>query len=164
MQARICTPVLIIGLGNNDPAYTKTYHNVGFLMIDYLATIPQLNIALGKNEGYMNEAGADIKKLVRSKNIQPEQLLIVHDDSDIALGSYKLSFDRGAAGHKGVASTMTALGSTAFWRLRIGIRPPEFHGEKAEVFVLKKILKKNLALLQETVARAAAALHLKPTD
>ncbi len=158
MQASNCTPALIIGLGNNDPDYATTWHNAGFLMIDYLASLPGWQTALGKNGGYMNESGNDVKKLVKRHNVRAENLLVIHDDSDLALGDYRLSFDRGTAGHKGVLSVMTALGTGAFWRLRIGIRAPEFEHEKAEVFVLKKISEKNAAVLQDTFVRAAASL------
>ena len=101
----------------------------------------------------MNESGNFVKKEIKKRNLPPSALLVVQDDSDIAIGAYKLSFDRGAAGHKGVASIVKALGTEKFWRLRIGIRPKNAKARaKAGEFVLKKISagdKKELAAVFE---------------
>jgi len=91
----------------------------------------------------MNQSGRFVKNTLKALKYKPEELLIVHDDSDIELGKYKISFGRGAAGHKGVQSIIDELkafakggsppkadaplehatGGKNFWRIRIGIRP-----------------------------------------
>lgn len=99
----------------------------------------------------MNESGQFVKKALKKSGAKPEELLIVHDDSDITLGNYKLSLNRSAAGHHGVENIIKALGTKAFWRLRIGIRPLEEKiRQKSEKFVLKKISTLDKKILEET--------------
>lgn len=141
-------PKLIIGLGNPGKKYENTYHNVGFLAIDYLAEnhpisnfpacadLPARNAQAGASAGrqfpiskllksnvYMNESGRFVKEALKKYGIKPETLLIIHDDSDIYLGDYKISCGRGAAGHHGVENIINSLKTQDFCRVRIGIRP-----------------------------------------
>src|SRR3989344_7401948 len=116
---------LIIGLGNPNPEYANTYHNVGHLFIDHLLKIENLKLKIIKSEVYMNESGRFVAQALKKHNVKPEQLLIVHDDSDLQLGTYKLQFGRGAAGHHGIENVIKVLKTKNFWRLRIGIRPPQ---------------------------------------
>ncbi len=150
---------IIIGLGNPGKEYEKTYHNVGFLAVNYLAKNPpisnfQFSISkLLKSDVFMNESGGFVAKMLKKQGVKPENLLIVHDDSDIEIGKYKISFDRGSAGHNGVESIIKSLKTKNFWRLRIGIRPQKSK-QKAEKFVLKKIDKKNLEILEKVFEEA----------
>ena len=135
---------LIVGLGNPDPKYENTYHNVGHLFIDFLGK----GI---KSETYMNKSGEFVKELVKKNKVKPEQLLIVHDDSDIGLGKYKFSFGRSSAGHKGVQNIIDQLKTQKFWRLRIGIRPArEKVRAKADELVLRQITPAYKKKLGET--------------
>ena len=175
---------LVIGLGNPGKEYEKTHHNVGFLLLDHLTkTIENpkfsgsaeyasdektrriLNLKFSKSDVYMNHSGEYVKKNIKKYGVKPEELLIAHDDSDIFLGDFKISFDRGAAGHKGIESIISQLKTKKFWRIRIGIRPqmspfktgnPRHHSQnektnpltiaqraKASEFVLKKISPNN---------------------
>lgn len=132
---------LIIGLGNPGKEYENTYHNVGFLFIDFLnkADKPRRSLKTGT---FMNQSGFFVKSALAKYRLNPENLLIVHDDSDIALGRFKLNFNRGSAGHKGVESVIQTLKTKKFWRLRIGIRftdPNQIRRTKAGNLVLKKI-------------------------
>ncbi len=145
---------IILGLGNPDPNYNDTYHNAGFLFIDYLqknissGSFPPLKFKTFKSEEYMNESGRYAKKIIKKYGAKRENVLIVHDDSDISIGSYKLSFDRGGAGHKGVQSVIHHLGGKDFWRLRLGVRGEKEKGQASE-FVLKKIKKADGRAMQE---------------
>ena len=140
---------LIIGLGNPDPKYANTYHNVGHLFIDYLLKIENLKFKIIKSGVYMNESGRFVAKMLKKYNVEIEELLIVHDDSDLQLGAYKLQSSHGAAGHHGIESIKAALKTNNFWRLRIGIRPSnEAVRQKAEEFVLKKISSENKKILE----------------
>ncbi len=130
---------LIIGLGNPDKKYENSFHNAGFLFINHLAEKSGLEWKKSKNFEYfkvggkilvkttefMNESGKAVSEAVKyfslGNAIKPEHILIVHDDSDIELGKYKLQFNRSSAGHKGVESIINALKTQKFWRLRIGI-------------------------------------------
>ena len=154
-------PRCILGLGNPGVSYMNTYHNVGAQAINDLikkmgldATLPRKEaryaywkkngIIIAKGTTFMNESGLAAREMLRKFKISPAHLLVVHDDSDLALGTARYAFGRGAAGHHGVLSVMNELGTKDFWRLRIGIRTTK---EKAERFVLKKISRGNAAAL-----------------
>lgn len=141
---------LIVGLGNPGKVYENTYHNVGHLFIDYLSRLSAIRCEMLKTDVFMNQSGGFVKKVLKKHNAKPAELLIVHDDSDLLLGKYKLAFGRGAAGHKGVESVIKALDTKNFWRLRIGIRKrnEEYHFP-AGAFVLKKISSDDKKLLEE---------------
>ncbi len=157
---------LVIGLGNPGQDYANTYHNAGLLFIDYLASNSRLtthdpppkNLKLLKSDTYMNESGAYVKKAMKKHGAKPEEVLIAHDESDLALGTFKLSFDRSSAGHKGVQSVMDSLGTKKFWRLRIGTRAASKGNMKAIGFVLKKINRADQGVLAETFEQILTAL------
>lgn len=160
---------LIIGLGNPDPKYEETYHNIGYLLVDHLQNLKfkVLNLKLMKSDVYMNESGAFVKEQIKKFKIKPEQLLIVHDDSDIELGFYKLSFGRNSAGHHGVQNIINQLKTKDFWRLRIGIRPHSALRASqskprptADKLVLKKILPVSKKRLEEVFTKAIKELVL----
>lgn len=154
---------LIIGLGNDEPAYAETYHNAGHLFVDYLAArYPALRAE--KTSGYMNESGGSAARAMKRANAAPEDTLIVHDESDLPIGEYKISSDRGSAGHKGVQSVFDVTGATNFTRLRIGIRPNMEHGgrQKAEEFVLKRIPPENRKILEGVFKKASEELFGEP--
>jgi len=150
---------LIIGLGNPDKRYDNTYHNVGYLFIDFLTKSLKLKAKSLKSDTYMNESGKFIARELKKRGIKPEELLVVHDDSDITLGEYKFSFGRGAAGHHGIESVIRALKTKDCWRIRIGIRREA--RKKASEFVLKKISAKDKKTLNETIKLAAEKLKAK---
>ena len=154
----------ILGLGNNDSKYKNTYHNVGHLMVDFLKekNIFGKNIPIIKNDGFMNESGNSAVKLIKKVGGKPENLLVIHDDSDIALGEFKLSINRNSAGHRGVEDIIIKIGSKDFWRLRVGIRPKD-ETAKAEEFVLKKIKKEHKEILQKVFQEASFALLNEPS-
>lgn len=173
---------LIIGLGNPDKKYANTYHNVGILFINYLKNTPvasgpdtksgsrlpyqkeelrRRGYTLVASNVYMNESGRFVAQALKKHNVRPDELLVAHDDSDIALGSFKISFGRGAAGHKGAESVIRALKTKNFRRARIGIRPEEQDGgkrKKAEEFVLKRLSPKNRGVLEKVFERLATQI------
>ncbi|MEE8131931.1 MAG: aminoacyl-tRNA hydrolase [Candidatus Paceibacterota bacterium] len=152
---------LIIGLGNPGSQYTLTYHNVGFLAVDYLTkNLINSKLVIIKPKTFMNKSGKAVAEAKKRFKVKSEEILIIHDDSDIELGKYKFSFGRGSAGHKGIESIIKALKTKNFWRLRIGIRSKkvglsaEARRAKAEDFVLKKITKKDLLIFNEVFSNA----------
>ncbi len=148
---------LVVGLGNPGKKYENTYHNAGRLFINHLKKqLPITNYQLLITDVFMNQSGEFIKKLLKKHRLKPQEVLIIHDDADIELGRYKFSFNRRAAGHKGVESVIRTLGTKDFWRLRIGIRPirPISSRPKAAAFVLKKISAKDRKILQEVFKSA----------
>lgn len=154
----------IIGLGNPSAEYQKTYHNIGRIFVDYYRSLfkdeavtsfinpPRKNFEycqlsdkiLIRPLTFMNESGGAIKQALTYLKLKPEQIAVVHDDSDMTIGNYKISFDQSSGGHKGIQSTINLLKTQKFWRIKIGIRPVnEKVRQKAEEFVLKGISKKD---------------------
>lgn len=142
---------LVAGLGNPGEPYARTYHNAGRLVIAELANVPEKDFKSSKNylsyrgtdhtfvipRTFMNASGPAIKSALHAFRAKPRELLVVHDDADLALGTTRLHYGRGSAGHRGVESVIAAIGTKNFWRLRIGVRPPLLRDKKADEFVLK---------------------------
>mgnify|MGYP001617068790 CR=1 FL=1 len=119
---------LVIGLGNPGAEYERTYHNAGIFGLTFIQNALASrypDVSFLSSPLFMNESGVFVSRQLHTRTLSPSQLLIVHDDSDLALGNFKLSFNRSAAGHRGVTSISNSLGSTHFWRLRIGVRAPQ---------------------------------------
>ena len=151
---------LIIGLGNPEIKYQNTYHNVGHQFINHVKeNLRATRYQSLTTDCSVNQSGLFIQKTLNYYHFNPENLLIVHDDSDITLGKYKFSFSRSSAGHKGINSVIQNLNTKDFWRLRIGIRPKEYRG-KAEKFVLKKISAQNREVLKTTFQEIIRELKL----
>jgi peptidyl-tRNA hydrolase, PTH1 family len=148
---------LIVGLGNPGTEYVDTRHNAGFrfleaLLADSGATLHserQFSARLGRAQvagralwlmmptTFMNHSGEAVAGFARYYKILPEQILAVHDDLDLPLGTVRLKLGGGDGGHNGVYDIALQLGSPEFVRLRIGIgRPPA--GADATSYVLKK--------------------------
>ena len=144
---------LIVGLGNPGTEYENTYHNVGALALQHLATNldPEdaENLILFRPSTFMNESGLDVRRAMKKFGILPDNVIVIHDESDLPVGEFKFSKGRGAAGHRGVQSIIDHLGGNEFTRIRIGIRPArEVKRKKAGEFVLKKITKIDHAVLE----------------
>ena len=155
------SPTVLIGLGNPGAEYESTYHNIGMAAVDAIAadifgsteipweTHQKLfsyartgHWAFVKPLTFMNDSGRAVREAVRKFTAAPENILLIHDDSDLLVGEWKMSRGRGAAGHHGVESVVAALGTNQFLRIRIGIRPPEERTrEKAGSFVLRPVPK-----------------------
>ncbi len=137
---------LIFGLGNPGEEYEKTFHNVGDLFVKFLkGKIEAKTLRASETKTFMNEIGKEVLKMMKKSGIKPDEILIAHDDVDIELGYYKISFGKGAAGHKGVESIIKSLGTKNFWRLRIGIgKKIAGRKKRAGEFVLKKMTKNDL--------------------
>lgn len=160
---------LIIGLGNPGTKFKNTRHNAGIWIIENwcenqklpdfsqkkkleakILKNPQFIIALSQT--FMNESGRMVKKVMKEFQIAPRNILLVHDDSDLMVGTFKLQYNRGSAGHNGVASVIQAVKSQEFSRLRIGIRPlVSDHRPKAESFVLKRFNSAEIAKLNSLI-------------
>jgi peptidyl-tRNA hydrolase, PTH1 family len=134
--------LLVAGLGNPGREYERTRHNVGWLVLDELARrhggswrskfsgslaevrLGDARLALLKPETYMNESGRSIGAAARFFKVEPEQLLVVHDDVDLEPGRLQARRGGGLAGHNGLRSLAQHLGSQEFLRLRIGVGRP----------------------------------------
>ena len=134
--------LLVVGLGNPGREYERTRHNAGWLVLDELARrhdgswrskfsgslaevrLGELRLGLLKPETYMNESGRSVGAAVRFFKVEPEQVLVVHDDVDLEPGRLQARAGGGLAGHNGLRSLAQHLGSQDFLRLRIGVGRP----------------------------------------
>jgi peptidyl-tRNA hydrolase, PTH1 family len=134
--------LLLVGLGNPGREYERTRHNVGWLVLDELARrhggswrskfsgslaevrLDDTRLALLKPETYMNESGRSVGAAARFFKVEPERLLVVHDDVDLEPGRLQARHGGGLAGHNGLRSLAQHLGSQEFLRLRIGVGRP----------------------------------------
>lgn len=153
---------LVVGLGNPGAEYESTYHNAGALALDFMAGklapegewksprgggfsyLKTADLILVRPESFMNESGFPVRKALTYFKIKPEHLLLIHDDSDLELGSLKIAFGQRSAGHHGVDSVIRELGTQEFWRARIGIRTAR---GKAGSFVLKPLRAEHKEIL-----------------
>lgn len=151
---------LIVGLGNPGPEYASTRHNAGFWFVEKLcepthaSLSPEQkfkglagNLSLGIHgtkscrlllpATYMNRSGESILAMTKFYDIRPEQVLVVHDELDLPVGSIRIKFDGGHGGHNGLRDIIAKLNTKQFYRLRIGIGHP---GNKDDVlnYVLHK--------------------------
>ena len=125
----------IVGLGNPGEEYENTRHNTGKIIAEKLG--------FGSVDEFMNNSGKAIAKKIKSKKAATK-LIIIHDDLDLPIGSFKISYNRGPGGHRGVGSIIKALKSQEFTRIRVGISKQKPNGQvskpKGEEAVLKFIL------------------------
>lgn len=111
----------IIGLGNQGEEYVGTRHNMGRdLVTNLLNSKKKLKAKLMVLDSFMNNSGKAVTKIIKSQKAA-SNLIVIHDDLDLPLGTLRLSFNRGAAGHRGVESIIKALKTKGFVRLRLGI-------------------------------------------
>jgi len=169
---------VIIGLGNPGPAYERTRHNAGFLLVRELAAAHGISLSqqrhgalvgdgrigarrclLALPQSFMNRSGEPVRRVLSFTDLGPEALVVVHDDMDLPLGRLRLRRGGGAGGHRGIASILEHLGDPEFVRLKIGVgRPPA--GVPAEGYVLQEFTSPERDLLRETLDRGIAALDI----
>ena len=168
---------LFVGLGNPGPDYEATRHNAGFWWIDALARELKVNLVpersyyglagrtsvngqsvwLLQPQTFMNLSGKSVASLARFFKIQPDEILVVHDELDVLPGQAKLKLGGSHAGHNGLRDIHAQLGTADYWRLRLGIGHP---GVKSEVihWVLKKPLAEQRTAIDECVDRTLKAV------
>jgi PTH1 family peptidyl-tRNA hydrolase len=162
---------IIVGLGNPGDEYKNTRHNAGALLLDCLQKqwiFPEFkhdkysNAMISRGtyhlhptphllvfpHTFMNESGTSVAYLIEKEQLQPEQLLVLHDDKDINLGEIRLQKEISSAGHKGVQSIIDCLGTSNFWRLRIGIGPVPAP-QTTDIFVLEKFSNNEIVELDK---------------
>lgn len=161
---------LVVGLGNPGEKYTSTRHNAGFDWLNRLADSQRVSFALEtrfrglcaritqadtdiwllKPQTYMNASGMSVAAVCRYYRIEPEQMLVVHDELDLQPGIIKLKSGGGAGGHNGLKSIIADLSSQSFWRLRIGVGHP---GDRNQVvdYVLHPPRREEAVLIDEAI-------------
>lgn len=172
---------IIIGLGNPGKAYANNRHNVGFQCLDYFALLHHIPVkerkrrvrlgmgqvagipvVLAKPRTFMNMSGEAVGWLVRQFGVTLDDLLVIYDDLDLPLGKIRIRRRGGSAGHKGVESIITSLGSQDFPRIRVGIGRPDDGDEVS--YVLSDFTAQEKRPLAEAVATVADAIYCILTE
>jgi PTH1 family peptidyl-tRNA hydrolase len=165
---------IIVGLGNPGKKYSKTRHNIGFLVIEEIARRYAIDFKERKNyktgrgsiDGrdvflvepllYMNNSGIAVKDISDRFNIPPENLIVIHDDLDMEVGKVRIRRKGSSGGHKGVESIIENLSAKDFPRVKIGI------GREGNItpedYVLSKFRKNELPLIKSAVEKASDAV------
>jgi PTH1 family peptidyl-tRNA hydrolase len=169
---------LIVGLGNPELEYADTRHNLGFACVRELARRMDTKIdrkrwqsLVGRSESrgvwfvlpqtYMNLSGEAVAKALRDTNLTPDQLWVVHDELDLPLCRMRIRRGGSGAGHNGVLSIISALGTPDFVRFRIGIGKPARKGSPAgRSYVLGRFTKAEAERLPSIVDGVATALEV----
>lgn len=158
----------VIGLGNPGEVYRNTRHNLGFWLLDKIAEkgnvkfknsreyhadhsimpYKESNILLIKPMTFMNESGRYLLSILNYFQCPLANVILIHDELTLPLGELKISKNRGAGGHNGVISVISALGSS-FTRFRIGIGKKSFPQMKLSDFVLSKLTSEECTLLEQ---------------
>ncbi len=179
---------LVVGLGNPGPAYAGHRHNAGYLVVEELASrmessfrshktgradvvegrlgmpgAPGPRVVLARPRCYMNESGGPVKALATFYKLEPEQLVVVHDEIDIPFGTLRVKLGGGDNGHNGLRSLRSALGTGDFYRVRAGVGRPPGRQDVAD-FLLSNYSTTERKELPFQVDRAADAVESLVTD
>ena len=167
---------LVVGLGNPGKNYQDTRHNAGFMVVDKIAQdfniafnsrkfdsafgrgrVEDREVLLAKPMAFMNRSGPPVQKLAHYFRIQCEDMLVIHDDIDLAYGRLKIKEKGGHGGHNGIRSLMDAFGGGDFVRLRIGVGRSET-GEGVTGHVLGRFSAEQSQLLARIISNARDAV------
>ena len=169
---------LIVGLGNPESDYGDTRHNLGFACAQELARRLGVDInrkrwksLVGRSEGrgvwivlpqtYMNLSGEAVKAAMRDTGVAASQVWVVHDELDLPLCRLRIQRGRSGAGHNGVLSIISALGTKDFARFRVGIGKPSHRSSDVGVrYVLGRFTKAESEKLEKVVSGVVDALEL----
>ncbi len=169
---------LIVGLGNPGPTYARTRHNVGFMVVDRM--IARFTLAAGRSRtdaqiargrlasvpvmavkpmNFMNLSGGPVEEIVRRYGFQCEDMVVIHDDIDLAYERLKIKEKGGDGGHNGLRSLIDALGTDRFVRVRMGVGRPEADIGVVE-YVLGEFDADQRLALNPFLSRAIAAVEV----
>lgn len=174
--------LLIVGLGNPGRKYNRTRHNIGFMVLDYLAEktgasfkeskwaadLVKTNLwsrplLLAQPTSYMNLSGQPVQRIASYYQILPDQIVVIHDDLDLDVGRVKIVCGRGAGGHNGIKSIIEHLGTREFIRVRVGIGRPQGQMPTAS-FVLSKFEKNELVLIEQAFLHIEQGIKIIAND
>jgi len=175
---------LIVGLGNPGRDYTNNRHNAGFICLNHFARTHDIKfdkkqglarigtgeidgqrVVLARPQTYMNLSGQSVSRLVAKYDINPNNLLIIHDDLDLPLGSIRIRQGGSSGGHKGIESVISYLGYRDFTRLRVGIGRPiannndEVGEDDIIDYVLGDFTAAEKTILAKAITTTSQAIH-----
>lgn len=173
---------IIIGLGNPGKKYERTRHNAGFMAVDEISRrtgiavtqekhhsligkgrICQDEAVLAKPQTYMNESGRAVAALLQDAYLEPDRLIVLHDELDLPLGTVRIKTGGGHGGHNGLRSIIENIGTSDFTRIRIGIGRPAA-GMDAADYVLTSFGADERTIAAEATVRAADAVMAIVSD
>ena len=173
---------LVVGLQNPGSRYAGTRHNVGGAVVESAASgssfkkarlgiradvtdvrIGDTRLVLALPRTFMNECGQSVAPLVRYERVDPDRLLIVHDDIDLPFGKIRVQFGGGAGGHNGIRSIVGSLGTKDFWRLKIGVGRPPGRVDPAD-YVLGRFAKVELTGVTDAVIKGTQVIETFASD
>ena len=166
---------LVFGLGNPGDQYAKTRHNIGQMVVDYLASnskyashksrteiadvhLGQIPVTLAKSKLYMNESGGPIKALADFYKVSTARLIVLHDELDIPFNTIRIKQGGGDNGHNGLKDITNHFGGPGYFRVRMGIGRPAGPQDPAD-FVLKPFSSTEKKELDDFIARGANAVE-----
>lgn len=169
--------MLLVALGNPGIQYEKTRHNAGWIQIEKFAKYAGMSFALDKKHKanvarsnhkgkmitlampltYMNLSGESVISLANYYKYSPEQIVVIYDDKDFDLGTFKIKLDGSPAGHNGIKSIISCLGTQKFPRFRIGIGPKPKEMEMSN-FVLSKFSNSDFDILDQVTEKGIDAI------
>jgi len=171
---------LIVGLGNPGRSHANNRHNTGFLSLNHFAKthgirfdkkqakarigigeIADSKVVMAKPQTYMNLSGESVSRLVQKFNVNLDNLLVIHDDLDLPLGKIRIRRGSSSAGHKGVHSIISCLGSQDFTRLRVGIGQPQTtEPSEADIvnYVLSDFTPDEKQIITQTLPKVSEAI------
>jgi PTH1 family peptidyl-tRNA hydrolase len=169
---------LIVGLGNPDPEYQWTPHNLGFMAVDELANrngirverpegkalagrgkIAGEDVILAKPQTYMNLSGISVRELLEKYGLDVKDLLVLWDEAQLPLGTIRIHPEGSAGSHNGAKSVIGSLGTQEFARLRLGCGPDHPLNSRKE-YVLRPMKKAELEIAAEMVGEAGDAVEM----
>jgi PTH1 family peptidyl-tRNA hydrolase len=169
---------IIVGLGNPGKKYERTRHNAGFMAVDELARSLHVDVnqekyssfvararidpestVLAKPQTYMNDSGRAVGAILKDTYASVSDLIVLHDELDLPLGSVRIKIGGGHGGHNGLRSIVELVGSSDFIRVRLGIGRPA-PGMDAADYVLSPFLAEERQLLPEVMAKAVEAVRV----
>jgi PTH1 family peptidyl-tRNA hydrolase len=170
---------LIVGLGNPGAEYEQTRHNAGFWLVDQLARgelkretrfqalaaktrIANNEIWLLEPQTFMNRSGQSVGALARFYKINPDEVIVVHDELDLPPGAAKIKKGGSSGGHNGLKDITAALGTQDYWRLRLGIGHPRELNLQQPVadFVLHRPRKEEQVLIDQAIEKSLSVIAL----
>ena len=174
---------LVVGLGNPGPAFASQRHNVGYRVAEELARRMGVRfsakrgmraevaegrigppgddgsrLVVAKSRTFMNETGAAVSRLLSYYKLQPDQMIVVHDELDIDPGQLRVKFGGGDNGHNGLRSIRQSLGTGDFFRVRIGVGRPSGRQDPAD-FLLSNFPASAREDVEVEISRAADAVE-----
>jgi PTH1 family peptidyl-tRNA hydrolase len=169
---------LIVGLGNPDPEYQWTPHNLGFMAVDELANRGSIrlerpegkalvgrgklageDVVLAKPQTYMNLSGISVRELLAKYELGPGDLLVLWDEVQLPFGTIRIDRKGSGGSHNGANSVISAVGTQDFFRLRLGCGPDHPLSSRKE-FVLRPMKKAELEVAAEMVGEAGDAVEM----